>query len=103
MSNTLDLLGLAIDKNPVDFASLADQLIRQKAVEAIDNKRVELAQAIYGDDSNEDEVDTVDTDDSDYDLDADGDEFEDDDEFDLDDLDLADLDLEDIDDDGQDA
>lgn len=98
MPTTTDLLGLAIDKNPVDFADQFNQIMMAKAAEAIDNKRVELAQSLYSD--NED-VDNF----GDEDFDTETDDFEDDDmDLDLDDLDLDldDLDLEGIIDD-QDA
>jgi hypothetical protein len=84
MTDTADLIGLAINKNPVDFADTLDTLLRQKAADAIADKKVELAQDIYGEEQPED-TDTE-NDDSDVDI-AD---------LDLDDidLDLDDLDLE---------
>ncbi len=99
MPNTTDLLGLAIDKNPVDFADQFNQIMMAKAADAVEAKRIELAQSLYNDeDGDEDEVDfPVDVDDDD--------DFADDDlDLDLDDLDLDldDLDLEGIIDD-QDA
>lgn len=99
MPNTTDLLGLAIDKNPVDFADQFNQIMMAKAADAVEAKRIELAQSLYNDDDgDEDEVDfPVDVDDDD--------DFADDDlDLDLDDLDLDldDLDLEGIIDD-QDA
>ena len=100
MPNTTDLLGLAIDKNPVDFADQFNQIMMAKAADAVEAKRIELAQSLYNDDDGEeDEVDfPVDVDDED--------DFADDDDIDLDlddlDLDLDDLDLEGIIDD-QDA
>jgi len=86
MPDTTDLLGLAIDKNPVDFASAFDTILRDKAITALENKKIELAQSIYGDP--EDTDDTVDIDDVDFD-----DDDLDDLDLDLDDLDLDDLDL----------
>ena len=100
MPTTTDLLGLAIDKNPVDFADRFNQIMMQKAADAIDNKRVELAQSMYADDNNEEDF-------GDDELDAEmDDDFEDDDmDLDLDDLDLDldDIDLEGIIDDSEDA
>lgn len=85
MTDTTDLIGLAIDKNPVDFADALDTLLRQKAADALADKKVELANSIYGEDPEED-TDINDDDDSAVDI-AD---------LDLDDidLDLDDLDLE---------
>lgn len=74
------LIGHAIDKNPVEFADAFKDIIMQKAAEAIDAKRVELAQSVYGseaDNSSEDQTVPTDNDD---DLD-----------IDLDDLDLEDI------------
>lgn len=83
MTDTTNLIGLAIDKNPVDFADAIDTILRQKAAEALDNKKIEFAQSIYGEDPEENDSND---DDSDVDI-AD---------LDLDDidLDLEDLDLE---------
>jgi hypothetical protein len=82
MTDTTDLIGLAIDKNPVDFADALDTLLRQKAMDELETHKIELAQSIYG----EDPEDNFNDDDSDLDIDN----------LDLDDidLDLDDLDLE---------
>jgi hypothetical protein len=79
MPTTTDLIGLALDKNPVDFADMFNQLAMQKAAAALENKKIELAQAIY---AAEDEEDTEVVDD---DLDLDLDDL---------DIDLEDLDLD---------
>lgn len=108
MSTTLEMLGLAIEKNPVDFAAAADQLLRAKAVDALEARKIELAQSIYG--MAEDEVEDDDTVDMEFDSSEDETDDADDaedldidlEDFDLEDLDL-DIDLEDINDDGQDA
>lgn len=76
MTDTTDLIGLAIDKNPVDFADALDTLLRQKAADAIADKKIELAQSIYGEDPEEDT------------------EINDDDTVDVADLDLDDIDLD---------
>lgn len=85
MPDTIDLLGLAIDKNPIDFADTMNSILRDKALTALENKRIEIAQSIYGDPTDSDDLD---------------DDFEDDlDDLDLDlgDLDLYDLDLDSFD------
>jgi hypothetical protein len=103
MSDTTDLLNHAFEKNPVDFASTFNQIVQQKAQEAIEAHRITLAQSIYGDeDADIEDVDIADEDDLGEDeFDFSEDELEDfgDDELDLDldDLDLEDLDLEDED------
>ena len=94
MPTTNDLIGLAIDKNPVDFADAFNNLMMQKAVDAVELRSIELAQSIYGSEAGPEEdefedFDTTEGDDDDADLDV---------EFD-DDLDLDDLDLEDFTDD----
>lgn len=107
MADTTDLLNHAFEKNPVDFADTFNQLMQQKAQDAVEAHRITLAQAIHG---GEDPVDEDDLDD-DIDGDVGEDEFEfsedeledlgdeDDLDLDLDDLDLEDLDLDDEDED----
>ena len=93
MPTTTDLIGLAIDKNPVDFAAAFDDIVREKASAALEAHKIELAQSVYG--SNEvesDDEDDVDFDD--IDLEDDSDEDIEDLDLDLDDLDLDDLDLD---------
>lgn len=91
MPTTTELLGLAIDKNPVDFADTLNTILMQKAAEAIDAKQVELAQSIYGaqEEPEEDEFEDFDVEDID-DEDASDEDFEDID-LDLDDLDIEDF------------
>jgi hypothetical protein len=74
MTDATNLIGLAIDKNPVDFADAIDTLLRQKAADALADKKIELAQSIYGENPEENDLDDDDSD-----------------------LDIADLDLDDID------
>lgn len=104
MADTTDLLNHAFEKNPVDFADSFNQLMQQKAQDAIEAHRVTLAQSIYGGEESEDDADDdfdVDTDDdSEDDFEFSDDELEDfgdedDLDLDLDDLDLDDLDLDD--------
>ena len=102
MPTTDDLLGLAIDKNPVDFADTFNQIMMQKAQDAVEAKRIELAQAIYGEEGepDEDDLDIDDVGEDEFDADDDTDDLDDDDlDFDVDDLDLDDIDLEDLTDD----
>lgn len=83
MTDTTDLIGLAIDKNPVDFADAIDTILRSKAADALEAKKIELAQSIYGGEEVEDANDDISDDDIDVnDLDLD------DIDLDLDDLDL---------------
>ena len=91
MPTTNDLIGLAIDKNPVDFADAFNNLMMQKAVDAVELRSIELAQSVYGSEAGPEEdefedFDTTEGDDDDADLDV---EF--DDNLDLDDLDLEDF------------
>jgi ribonuclease E len=91
MADTTDLLGFAIEKNPVDFADTLNQMLQQKAHDAIEAHRVTIAQAIHGGE------DTPDDDIGDDEFDFSDDELEDlGDDEDLD-LDLEDLDLDDLD------
>lgn len=99
MADTTDLLGFAIEKNPVDFADALNQMLQQKAQGALEAHRVTLAQSIHGGEEPEDEdFDVEDVSDDEFDFSDD--ELEDlgDDEdldLDLEDLDLDDLDLDD--------
>ena len=88
MSDVKDLLGLAIDSNPVDFADTLNDVLANKAMEAIANKRIEVAQNMYNgpDETQDNDYDLPMSDDDDVDLDTD--------DLDLDDLDLEDLDLD---------
>ena len=114
MPTTTDLIGLAIDKNPVDFAATFDEILRAKAEDAIEARKVELAKSIYGDseETDEDQLDVgegeFDHEDADTSSDDDAVVSDDDDlDLDLDDLDLdldeIDLDVGDISDDNEDA
>lgn len=96
MSDVNDLLGFAIEKNPVDFADTFNNLIQQKQVEALEARKVELAQSMYTPafETDGDEVATDEFDDITDDIELDDDAFEDMDDVDLDELDLDDLDLE---------
>jgi hypothetical protein len=76
MTDTTDLIGQAIDRSPIDFADTLDTLLRQKAIDALADKKVELANSIYGENPEEDT------------------DFDDDDYVDIDDLDLDDIDLD---------
>ena len=96
MSDVTDLLGFAIDKNPTDFASAVDDILRSKAAAALETLKTELAQNIYGpeydDETGEEDFDFTDDDfdEEDFDIDLE--------DLDLDDLDLEDLDGEELDD-----
>lgn len=94
MSDVNDLLGFAIDKNPIDFADTFNNLLQQKQAEALEARRVELAQSMYVPaDSADEDPDDVGEDEFNYTED----DFEDMDDSDLDEIDLEDLDLDDID------
>lgn len=85
MSDISDLLGSTIGKNPIDFANAFDDIVREKAAAALENKRVELAKSIYGAENEEDFDDLEDQDD---------DVEDDDDDIDLDGLDIDDIDID---------
>lgn len=87
-----DLLQAAIDKVPTDFADQFNTMIGERISAALEDKKIEFAQAVYGDgDEDADEVDLEPTD-----------ATEDEDEEDLDiDLDDLDIDLDDLDLDGE--
>lgn len=86
MADIDDLINYSMNQQPTRFASAFDDIMGQKAVAAIDDMRISVAQSMFA--AEEDDVDT----DDDFDLD-------DDDDLDLDDedLDIEDADLEDVD------
>lgn len=92
MSNINDLLNSVVDKNPIEFGNAFDDLMRERTLNAIASRKIELAQSVYGtnEDTESDEVD------DEEDIEADDESFDDIevDDFDLDDIDLDDLDFE---------
>ena len=99
MSDVTDLLTHAVNKSPVEFADAFNDLMQQKARDAVEAHRVTLAQSIYNSaDEDEDVVDNEDIPDDDDTEDYDGD-----DDLDLDLDDLADIDLDDLDLDNEDG
>ena len=86
MADIDDLINYSMNQQPTRFASAFDDIMGQKAVAAIDDMRISVAQSMFA--AEEDDIDT----DDDFDL-------EDDDDLDLndEDLDIEDADLEDVD------
>lgn len=101
MANITDLLDYAVEKNPVDFADTFNQLLQQRALDAIESHKESLAQSIYSEGEPDVEDDDVGDEFSDEELDDLGDE-DDDLDLDFDDLDLEDLEDLDLDDDSED-
>lgn len=100
MPNIEDLIDSGLDQQPTKFASVFNDIMGQKALEALDAMRTGIAQGIYaGDEDLEPEDQEGELDD-----DIDDDEFDDVDDLDLEDEDLEfdESDLEGIDD-GEDA
>lgn len=81
--NTFDIIDLTVDEKPAEISVAFDELIGQKIVDVIAQKKVEIAQQMFGpqeDDDSEYEYDES----EDYD---DEDDYEDYDDSDLDELD----------------
>ena len=102
MPNIEDLIDSGLDQQPTKFASVFNDIMGQKALEALDSMRTGIAQSIYA--GEEEDLEPEDQED-DLDSDIDDDEFDDIDDLDLEDEDLQfdDSDLEGLDDDGEDA
>jgi hypothetical protein len=100
-----ELINFAIGQQPTKFASAFDDIMGEKAAEAIDTLRTNIAQGLYASEEDLESEDLDDEDEDDLDDDIDEDEFDDVDDLDLDDddLDFDDSDLEGLDDDGEDA
>lgn len=84
MSNVKELLNFAINKKPTEFADAFEDLISEKMAAALENRKIELAQNLYNENTSpEDEDEDYDYDDYDDNWDEDF-EFEDEDFDDLD-------------------
>ena len=112
MADIDDLLNFSMNQQPTKFASAFDEIMGQKAIAAIDDMKVSVAQSMFAaeEDTPEDDDEDFDLDDDDLDLDDDDLEDIDDDDLDEDDIDwddedfdLDDEDLEGFEDDGEDA
>jgi hypothetical protein len=57
MSDINDLLGAAINSKPVDFSAALNDILQDKAADAIEARRIELAQSLYSDGTEVDDVD----------------------------------------------
>lgn len=83
-----DLLQAAIDKVPTDFADQFNTIIGERISAALEDKKIEFAQAVYGDEDEGEDADVEPLDDTDENEDEDLDIDLDDLDLDLDDLDL---------------
>jgi hypothetical protein len=94
MADIDDLIHFSMNQQPTKFASAFDEIVGQKAVAAIDDMRITVAQSMFGAEESVDDEDDFDLEDEDFkDIDWDED----------DDLDLDNEDLEGFEDDGEDA
>ena len=81
--NTFDIIDLTVDEKPAEISVAFDELIGQKIVDVIAQKKVEVAQQMFGP-QEDDDSEYEDDESEDYD---DEDDYEDYDDSDLDDLD----------------
>ena len=109
MADIEDLINYSMNQQPTKFASAFDEIMGQKAVAAIDDMRINVAQNMFAtEDDVDDDEDDFDLDDDDLDLDDEDLDIDDEDLEDIDwdedeDEDLDDEDLEGFEDDGEDA
>ncbi len=80
MTTTADLINYAINKNPIEFEDAFNDILMQKAANAVSELRQDVAANIYSDEESEDDFDDE-TDDfdgelEDLDLDVDLDDLE---------------------------
>lgn len=68
MSDVSDLINAVIEKNPVEFDSIFNDLMHQRAMEALETRKLEVAQSIYGGEDATDEAVITDFDDIDEEL-----------------------------------
>lgn len=105
MSDIDDLINSAMLGQPTKFAAAFDDVMGQKAVEAIDSLRVPIAQSMFGSEEeaeNEEEFEDFDESEEE-DLDDDWTDDLEDLDFEDEDLELEDEDLEGFEDDGENA
>ena len=69
MSTINELLELASDKKAVEFTSLFEDIIKEKAILALEAKRLSLAESLYSDPDEEQMPEINDEEDFDVDLD----------------------------------
>lgn len=81
--NTFDIIDLTVDEKPAEISVAFDELIGQKIVDVIAQKKVEVAQKMFGP-QEDDDSEYEDDESEDYD---DEDDYEDYDDSDLDELD----------------
>lgn len=90
--SNFDIIDFTVDEKPADVASAFDALIGQKIVDAIAQKKVEVAQQMFNpQDDAEDEDDEIEYDDEDE---EESEDYDDDEDFEFDDEELEDLDTE---------
>lgn len=76
MTGITNLIQAAIDKSPLNFASEFNSIMTDKITDAITDRRIEIAQNIYGSPDTEEDVSPEDID-ADIDVDIDLDDLED--------------------------
>jgi hypothetical protein len=76
MTGITNLIQAAIDKSPLNFASEFDSIMTDKITDAIADRRIDIAQSIYGSPESNEHVD-VDELDANIDVDIDLDGLED--------------------------
>ena len=57
-----DLINATINKSPVDFSAVLNDILQQKASEAIEDRRFEIAQSLYGDNNTSQDNEQIDLD-----------------------------------------
>lgn len=107
MADIDDLINFSMNQQPTKFASAFDDIMGQKALAAIDDMRISVAQGMFAAEEDTAEDDDFDLDDEDLDLDDEDLDLDDEELEDIDledeDFDLEDEDLEGFEDDGEDA
>jgi hypothetical protein len=100
MDEILNLMSAAIEKKPTEFQNQLEQILYNKATAAVEAKRVEIAQSLYGEATDEEEDLETETEELEEEEDEDLEESLDEEDEDLDlDFDLDDLDLDDLEED----
>lgn len=61
MSRTRELIEHVVNKKPTEFGALLDEMLSEAAVEALNERRIEIAESLYSENTEEDEESEQDT------------------------------------------
>lgn len=97
-----DIIDLTAQQSPTKVQDAVNQILGQKSAQALESMKSQLAQSLYGNDQEDEELEDEDDiafeDEDEEDLDLEDDELDDEDDLDIDDEDWDDIELDDLED-----